>query len=246
MSSGPKKQAVHDLRHVAGDAKGRVSGCMPGVTIPAIPLLMALQAHPVRIVPEPQGCGVCRRILRVGVVAASAVRLAFSKTRRTLECLDNECGFAKPAVSIEGFAGELGVWTALVSGRKTLWLADRGLGVTLRANFDILRVADALKGPFLRLAIHVRTAGAMTHLAVHSRLSKTGGRHLAGMARGAVFLIGSELAKAMEGGDFRALGTRRVDHSPIVDPRLFEEVVLNRQDVELTIGRSGGISLLPL
>src|SRR5882762_6829235 len=69
---------------------------------------------------------------------------------------------------------------------------------------------------------------------------------LAGVTGRTIDLVVRAGRETMEAVEIGALRLGRVDDLPIIEPGLFEKVVLNGEHVNLTVGRLCGVGLLPL
>src|ERR1700682_4611009 len=67
---------------------------------------------------------------------------------------------------------------------------------------------------------------------------------LAGMAHGANCLVAGRGIELLPRTRVSALASWAVNHLPEINPLPVQHVVLNREDVDFTIGKSCGISLL--
>src|SRR5579863_9352315 len=158
-------------------------------------LAVAPEAHAIRIAGELQRRQVGAGIGRVRLMAVSAMRLSFAKTRRAPECFDDERGFTKPAVFVERPPGNVGIGTAEISWWKCgalrcvvqftvrARLPQSRLRVALAANRDIIARTNVAKvGGRVSRAVsraaprghgeHVILSGSVAHLAIDATLAK--------------------------------------------------------------------------
>ena len=94
----------------------------------------------------------------------------------------------------------------------------------------------------------------MTHLAIDSRLLEfhivdveTAAfriAQLAGMAHGTNCLVASRSIEPLPGARVSALASRAVNHLPEINPLLVQKIVLHRENMNFTVGKFRGISLL--
>lgn len=192
-----------------------------------------------------EGGAIGARICRVGIVAMATMGLTFLEAGRALKGFNDESSFAEAAITVESLTGKLDIGAALVARWEALWLANGRLGMALGTDLDIAAVIHLLETPFGGTPFGVGGGWAVTHFAIYAGLEKALVLSLAGMAGRAVLLIGGNIAHAVEIAELGADGIGRVDHLPVVDPFAFELVVLQGEDVEITVGSFGGVGLLP-
>ena len=105
----PKKNAVHNGRHVAGHAAaglGRSRVMRMGARI-ACDFAVALQAHAIRIVWKFERCRIHGGVRRVRLMTVSAMRLPLAEAGRASKCFHDERRFTKPAVFIESSSRDI-------------------------------------------------------------------------------------------------------------------------------------------
>ena len=105
----PKKNAIHDGRHVAGHAAAGLGSSRVmrmGARI-ACEFAVALQAHAIRIVWEFQRSRIHGGVRRVRLMTVSAMRLPLAEAGRASKCFHDERRFTKPAVFIESSSRDI-------------------------------------------------------------------------------------------------------------------------------------------
>lgn len=111
VSARAEENAIHDARHVAGDAAARLSRSRVMRVRAKVGREFAVApcAHTIRIIRVFQRSGIRRSIRRMRLMTVSAMRLPLAEAGRAPKCLHNEGRFTEPAVLIEGSSGDIAI-----------------------------------------------------------------------------------------------------------------------------------------